>query len=242
MLNIVQSVLGEKMTSFDAQHLYSWISAERLETYRLPNDSDLSMVTNYLYNVSLCEALYTSLHFLEISLRNTLHTQISRFYGSPAWYLLPNTLESSQLRDVQKVTARIQGRGKPVTPGRVISELNFGFWVSLLSGGYETRLWRPNRAIVLKAAFPNIPKSLRQRTTIYKQCNELREFRNRVFHHEPIWNRLNLSDDFASIYEVIHWISPNMVALSRTLDRFPEVISQGRSAIQVELRKIATFT
>ena len=177
------------MTSAFASAIFHWISTERLESYRPSNGDDISMLTTYLYNIALCEALYPALNFLEVSLRNSLHLHVGQFYGSLTWYLLPGALETAQQRDVQKATQRIVGRGKDATPGRVVSELNFGFWVSLLSSGYETRIWRPDRASTLKACFQNIPKHMRQRTTIYKRYNHLREFRNRVFHYEPIWNR-----------------------------------------------------
>jgi hypothetical protein len=218
-------------TATHLQALYSGISQERIETYRPIGSHDLDMTATYLYNIALCEAFYTPLNFLEITLRNALHMQLSAFYGSTAWYLLTNVLEPGQQNDVVKVTRRIVGRGKQATPGRVVSELNFGFWVSLLSGAYETRFWRPNRARVLKASFPNIPKSLRQRTTIYKRYNELREFRNRVFHHEPIWNRASLSDDYTRIYEAIDWIDPEMVDLSTIIDRYSDVVMNGQTRI-----------
>ena len=55
------------------------------------------------------------------------------------------------LRDAK---ATIAQRKKPVIPPRVVAELSFGFWVSLLgpgpSGLYEMRLWCP----ILYKAFP----------------------------------------------------------------------------------------
>jgi hypothetical protein len=235
----VSEGVDENVASFYVNALRTSISTERLESYRLQNGDDLSMITTYLYNIALCEALYSSLNFLEISLRNTLHYQIGNYYGSPAWYLLPGALETEQQRDLSKVTKRIVSRGKAATPGRVVSELNFGFWVSLLSSGYETRLWRPNRASALKASFPNIPKPMRQRTTIYKRYNELREFRNRVFHYEPIWNRPTLIQDYHDILEAISWISLETVALAEVLDRFPDLLAGGRSDIELALKNLA---
>jgi hypothetical protein len=169
-----------------------WVSTERLESYRLPGDSDLQMVVNYLYNLALSEALYTPLSFLEISLRNSLHANLMAFFGTSTWYDLPNALEPSEQLNVRRVQGRLANLGKLVTPGRVVSELSFGFWVSLLSGPYDATIWRPHKAIVLKSSFPNIPRPLRQRKTIYDRYNALRPPQSR---HAP---RINLETTDAS--------------------------------------------
>lgn len=217
------------------ESLYPCISRDRLEAHRPRGGTDLEMAVNYLYNAILSEALYTSLGFLEITLRNTLHTTLSNFYGGPNWYDRFDVLERYQAEDVARAKRRIDGIGKEVIPGRVVSELGFGFWVSLLSGPYDRRFWWPNSAQLLKAAFPHIPSRLRQRKTIYHRYNSLRALRNRVMHYEPIWNRPTLVDDHHHIYEVIGWISPDAVATARLIDRFPNIRANGRPQIEALL-------
>lgn len=219
------------------QTLEPWISRERIEAYRPHGGDDLAMIVTYLYNTALCEALYTALSFLEISLRNSLHTNLSALHGSASWYSLPNLLEKYDDREVRKVIRRIQGEGKRATPGRVVSELNFGFWVALLSTPYDVRFWRPQKAHYLKRAFPHILKRQRQRSTIHKRFNELRGLRNRVFHHETIWNRATLQRDYVRIYEAMEWISPDMAAICRLVDRFPVVVADGHSDIERSLKQ-----
>ena len=213
-----------------------WISHERMEAYRPQGEDDLAMIVTYLHNTTLCEALYTSLSFLEVTLRNSLHTNLSALHGSSSWYSLPAVLEKYDEREVHRVIRRIQGEGKQATSDRVVSELNFGFWVALLSTPYDARFWRPRKARYLKTAFPNIPRSQRQRPVIYKRYNELRVLRNRVFHYETIWNRATLLRDYARIYEAMEWISPDMAATCRLIDRFPDVFTNGHDAIESRLR------
>ena len=212
-----------------------WVSTDRLEAYRPAGGTDREMVVNYLYNLVLNEALYTPLSFLEITLRNSLHTSLSSFIGTTTWYDLPGNLLPAQARDVTKVKRRITGLGKSITPGRIVSELNFGFWVSLLSGDYEAHIWRPDKASVLKASFPNIPRAKRQRGTVYGRYNRLRELRNRVFHHESIWNRPTLWQDYEAIYEAIDWISPEIVTASRMVDRYDHIFHYGMGEIEAML-------
>lgn len=65
------------------------VSTERLESYR-PLDpvpgTDQKMLANYLYNLTLCEAMYASLSLVEISLRNSLRANLTSVYGSTGWY------------------------------------------------------------------------------------------------------------------------------------------------------------
>jgi len=217
--------------------LYPWVSRDRLEAYRPPNGSDLDMAVTYLYSIVLSEALYTPLGVLEVTLRNGVHAALTASYGSPAWYDLRGVLEPNQADDVVRAKRRIAALGKPVNPGRVVADLHFGFWVSLLSSLYDARFWRPDKARLLKRAFPNIPVPLRQRTTIYARYNTLRALRNRVFHHEPIWNRPTLVQDYRTLYEAIEWISPDMAAACRLVDRFPAVLTNGRSSVEAALKQ-----
>jgi hypothetical protein len=212
-----------------------WVSSDRIEAYRPVVGTDREMIANYLYNMALNEALYTPLSLLEVTLRNTLHASIARYFGSSTWYDLSGVLAFVQANDVAKVKRRITGLGKTITPGRVVSELNFGFWVSMLSGAYEATIWRPNNSRVLKGAFLNVPRPLRQRNTIYVRYNHLRELRNRVFHHESIWNRPTLWQEYEQMYEAIDWISPDMVAMCRMVDRFDHFFHNGKVEIDTML-------
>ena len=94
--------------------------------------------------------------------------------------------------------------GRPLDPGRIVAELSFGFWERLLSRGpagprnYEMMLWRP----ALHRAFPN---ARRRRADIHRPLPGLRDLRNRIAHHEPIFGR-NLPVDYQTILDVIGWM------------------------------------
>ncbi|WP_345376787.1 hypothetical protein [Frondihabitans cladoniiphilus] len=63
-------------------------------------------------------------------------------------------------------------------PGKVVAEIMFGFWTFMTAGSHEDLVWTP----YLRHAFP--PGTDRNR--LHETLSALRDFRNRVAHHEPI--------------------------------------------------------
>jgi hypothetical protein len=91
-----------------------------------------------------------------------------------------------------------------VTINDVVAGLDFGFWTTLLDSQFEQMLWRPT----LYHAFPHysrVSDLALNRGPVASRFNELRELRNRVMHHEPLFDR-NLTQDFAAISEAISWM------------------------------------
>jgi hypothetical protein len=203
------------------------IAQVRLESYRPANGTDEQMLSNYLWNVALCEALYPSLNMLEVSLRNAVHAAVTTQFGSNFWFDLPNLLKRWQPGEIVEARSSITKRGKTATADRIVAELKCGFWTTILSRDYHNDVWNLNNAAPLAAAFPNVRGSLFQRHLIHSRFNDLRIFRNRVFHFEPIWNHPNLTGKHSQILEAIGWISPAAVGTLSLIDRFPIVYQRG---------------
>jgi len=131
---------------------------------------------------------------------------------------------------VRKVSKRISDAGKPLTPERVISGLDFGFWTNLLTAEYEeprnlSLLWPHLTADV----FPSRPAGIR-RHHIEDKFTRIRDLRNRLAHHEAIWKfqemGINGKPDYSrliyglnaslhllrrawnDVLEALYWISP----------------------------------
>ena len=113
--------------------------------------------------------------------------------------------------------------GKPIASGRVVAELQFGFWTSLLDVRYERKLWQR----ILKSAFPYMPGRIRTRHFLSGRFQNLRRLRNRVFHHEPLWNWPNLMQRHNEAREALGWMCPEFRDLTDAIDRFPTVYNQG---------------
>jgi len=208
------------------------VSQHRLEVYRQPGDTDFDVVALYVWNVLLCEALYPSLQSLEVTLRNGIHAAATARYHTEFWFdPPPKRLAGSELADVANAKAELMKMSKPMEAGRIVAELNFGFWTSLLNSRYEQVFW----PWMLSAAFPGVPRPIRTRHTLSKRLNEVRHLRNRVFHHERISHLTNLRQRHTDSVEAVGWVSPESKKILLPADRFPTVYDAGPSALRREL-------
>jgi hypothetical protein len=100
--------------------------------------------------------------------------------------------------------------------GEIISNLSFGFWVSFLYPNYELGLWRP----ALRAIFPQDQKITRKE--IHQKLERIKLIRNRAVHHEFILKH-DLRSYHKTIYEILHYLSPELIDWTSSLDRFPQI-------------------
>lgn len=133
-----------------------------------------------------------------------------------------------QIDKITEARNSILRERKEVTAGKIISELSFGFWTSLLDSRFEQTLWKN-----IRLAFPNCPKTIRQRKTMSSKFNGVRKLRNRIFHHEPIsWNLKALLDYQSEIIQGIDWLDKNLIEWSNDLIHNEETIFSRKSLIK----------
>jgi hypothetical protein len=137
-------------------------------------------------------------------------------------------------RERQKVLAareRIGSDPRRWTEGRLIARLDFGFWVTLCGDAYADtrsegpRLWP--RA--LDVAFQKRPRTVTTRAEVFHRFDRIRKFRNRVAHHQSVWNQDYLAQH-EYILESLGWISPRLSDAMRQLSPAPAVFRAGPSA------------
>ncbi len=224
------------------------VSSPRLAGYRSPSGSDLDMAVTYFWNIALCESLYPALDALEITLRNSIHRAATQIHGTEFWFDQPGILTMRQPYQVRDARGRLTQRGRPHTAGRIVAELHFGFWTTLLSDPYHSPFWMPERAQMLKKAFPHMTNATRIRGDIHRRYDILRYLRNRVFHFEPVWNGVpvplqqtvsihNVEDMYADVLEAIGWISPAVRDSVMLLDHFDDTRYSGKAHIEKALRE-----
>jgi hypothetical protein len=196
--------------------LWRVLSEQRLEGYGGGAMPRPDVITRYLWNMALCEALYPSLQALEVALRNTLFSAgeaVYPFPGAPAegqtacWLDLPGILHGEESTRVAAAKRRLKEANKALEPGRVVAELSFGFWTALFDVRYEnTKILWPR--LFGQKIFADAPRNKRSRKALSPLLNRVRLLRNRAFHHEPIWHWKDLPDQHAVTLDLICWMSP----------------------------------
>jgi len=215
----------EIQVSFYA-HIRRTLSIERLEAYGDATVAPSVVLARYLLNLALCESLYSPLQLCEVALRNSLHTHLSAKLARDDWYDSPAfALTPWAVTEVAKAKEKITKSHRPITSGRVVAELQFGFWTSLFEACYEQRGGYLPAGI--KAVFPQLPKSLHTRKGIKRDLEAIRAPRNRVFHHERIVHFTDIDAQHSRILSVIGWIRPELHEMALALDRFTTVRREG---------------
>jgi len=190
-------------------------SRARLNSYMQATNNVQSAIDLYLWNVSVSAAFMELLHHVEVVVRNAMHNQLSAGYEKRAgrWFDDQKMLRSSESESIQTAYRRLGGHPGQ---GRIVAELSFGTWNALVGRAYQESLWIP----YLHKAFPHGNGSRQQ---VAKALTDMRRFRNRIAHHEPIHNR-DLHADHNSIMDVLGWISGPIREWIEPTSRVPELL------------------
>ncbi|MFT4167450.1 MAG: hypothetical protein QM650_19615 [Microlunatus sp.] len=168
------------------------LSRARLAPYMEVSDGSWAhAIALYDWNTKIGAAFFESIHYLEIGLRNALDNAASSRLGV-TWLMPTSSILTPQSRRAVAVALR-QAGGSNAPRGKLIAELPFGFWWSLLADEYNRRLWQP----ALQHAFEGTVR----RRRLHADLDDLRRLRNRIAHHEPIHTR-DLDADFAKVLDI----------------------------------------
>lgn len=197
-------------------------SAARLGRYRTARDGNETLAAeDYAHNLQLAEAMMPVLNTLEIALRNGIHARLTARYKRRDWWTawIDEPVFRWQNKEIAGAIVKLSRRHEPQTPDKVIAELTFGFWSSLFNAQFQTILWKD-----LRLVFNRCPKELRQRHNISAALNQIRDLRNRIFHHEPLlWLQPPLPEHHAIGVTVVNWIDSSLSQWLADLDRLPTV-------------------
>ena len=206
------------------QQVESILDPERLDAYRQDGVPPVTTLARYLWNMALCESLYSPLQMAEIALRNSLHHFLSARFKTPAWYDVVTSLPSWQQDQLDDARQKLLAAGKNVTPGRMVAELHFGFWTGFFNKSHaQTGLGHA----IAGSAFPHAPRRERDLRRLDTRWKRIRDLRNRVFHHERIIHWTDLDAQHAALLEIIQWVSPELQQMAAVLDRYTAIRRQG---------------
>ncbi|MNX45166.1 Abi-like protein [compost metagenome] len=189
------------------------ISNERINSYRsvFHPRNDVELMGVYLWNARVCGALYPLLGAVEITLRNAIDqaliADLGRFWwaGAKLRYRsfapdvnVPYTVQA--VRDNFAKATRshaAEQRRRHAARGNVtlhhhgvIARTEFSTWEFLLDAEFMGRglIWPRHLSSVFRGSWPS-----HQAAAVLAHVRDLvatlRDFRNRLFHHEPAWKR-----------------------------------------------------
>ena len=163
----------------------SAFSAARLNKYVIAcGGNTTKALILYRHNVKLCQKFYGMLNVFEVTLRNAINEHYKSYFKDPDWIrtqLAPGGMLSQhpQKSIVEKTIADLTASGK-YTNDRVVSSVTFGFWTYI----FTKKPFRLGGQSLLRI-FPQKATGLGQRA-IYNELMAIKNFRNRIAHHEPI--------------------------------------------------------
>ncbi len=160
-------------------------SPARLNKYLVACGGNTSKALNlYRHNVKLCQKFYGILNIFEVVLRNAINAHYQSVFNDTDW--MANQMEAGGMienaphkNEVCRIVATLRQNGR-YTNDRVVSSVSFGFWTYLFTR-QPFRLGGQN----LLRIFPNRTAGLGQRA-VFNELQEIKNFRNRIAHHEAI--------------------------------------------------------
>ena len=171
----------------------------------------------YERNAELSEALYGVVQGLEITMRNAVHLALCATCGCNWNETI--SLQESEVLTLSGAKRQIANQNEVITAGKIVAELNFGFWVWLFSSAYDRTLWGPAFSKILP---PNL-----NRRAVYERLKDIKTLRNRIAHHNRIIGRKKpVEEHYRETLEAIGWFSPTTRLWIEQTTCFVERLSQ----------------
>ena len=182
----------------------------------------------YNANIRLAQAMHPLLTQFEVVLRNSLNVQLSSYFVDTDWIINqtngfmknPSLAHSHYfLRNaVLKTEKKLNRRSIPITNGKLISDQTFGFWIALfLPHHYSLIGGQPIQIFINKP-------TTEDRASLYSKLDDIRNYRNRVNHCEPLCFNANNIDCTEThnirrkLYDLLSWIEPELVPFFESID------------------------
>lgn len=222
--------LYSDITKYMKQELRNkYLSRPRYNRYldATHNDNDRAKRL-YNANIRLAQATHPILTQFEVIIRNSINLQLSSHFVDNDWiinqkngFMRDPSLRQSNFflkRAVQKSEDNLRRRGILITNGKIISDQTFGFWLALfLPHHYALIGGQPIHIFAYKP-------TTEDRASIYSKLDDIRNFRNRVNHCEPLCfngNSIDCNETIAirnKLYNLVSWIKPELVSFFESID------------------------
>ena len=214
-----------------------FFSTQRLDRFlKATKYSETKTQRLFEANIKISQSFYPLLHLFEVILRNVCYENVSKYFEDNDWiinqkdgFMNHYSLAQSNffLRNCIIKCENTERKMKhKITSGKIISEQPFGFWTSL----FEIYHYKLIGGSVIKA-FPFKPKEI-DRKILNSKLKNIRNFRNRVYHNEPIcFDKQDVSNilcfnTYNDILELIQWIDPTLINYVEKFDTIKDEIKK----------------
>ncbi|MGQ7275468.1 CAAX protease [Marinobacter sp. V034] len=228
------------------------ITQDRLASYTqvFPCASDIELAGAYLWNMQASAAIYPLICSAEVALRNSIDQALKQDLGRFWWKkgtlhyksFYPNCQQqpfcvqalernfSNASRQVirDKKTRYNQYNVKPKHE-EIIAKTEFSTWEHILDQEFmgPNLIWPKNMSHVFKGNWPS--KKASQTLTAAKDLTKtVREFRNRIVHHEPIWKRYGVTTEIDAIDHLHDKIESITTLISLVQNLKSELLSRNK--------------
>jgi len=213
-----------------------YISQPRLNRFLAASGNSKAKARKFYHaNLKVAQSFYPVLNLFEVFFRNVCNYQISARFTNPNWIIAEkNGFMSNQSlirskfylkNSVINAERNIIRKGGTVTAGKVLAEQSFGFWTSF----FEPHHYQLIGGVVIHC-FPHKPTNV-NRSVLNQKLDRIRDFRNRIYHNEPIcFNGNSIDFTYASqmkteLYELLEWIDCDLPAYVKTFDSIDNKIT-----------------
>lgn len=201
-------------------------------------------ISLYKYNIQASQALYPLISVFEVSLRNGIDRVLIKHFRDHNWLLTkrhefanhPNMVYKDSRGNIvsdeffaarlKKTEARLTHLGIPISHGKLLAELTFGFWVKF----FDTSAIKVLRGAPLDA-FVNKPH--KKLALVHSHLNTVVTLRNRIAHNEPIcFNNtgnicLSTIDSYeTNVLEALGWLDADLKHWSHKINFFRPVYNR----------------
>nr|WP_315040942.1 Abi family protein [uncultured Moraxella sp.] len=207
------------------EKIFDLLPKERMKTYFLATNCKTLSIKLYDINSEVGGLFKLPLEYFEVMIRTAAQQAFLATYGKN--WLENNTLHymlSQQNREkIQSSIKKYKHNSGFLPIDNVVADLSLGFWQELFSKKFVDRVWKKQ----FETVFTNFDRSktIAEHIAIIHTCiDNIRELRNRAFHHEPIFKR-NLRKDIKQIHDVLNRYSDEL---------YHHVVSQEKVSILID--------
>jgi hypothetical protein len=239
----MQTKYFRRKMSINYGKIKKYISASRLQTYEIVCSNNTQRALKaYQTNIRLSQAFYPLLTMVEVVLRNAINEELTDHFSDANWLINQQTgfmvdpslttidRRTNQPRHNHYLKISVEKSIRKIrigcTQGKIISTLEFGFWTAFFDN-YHYRILSGSPIRI----FSRLPSGT-NRAVVFDKLTRIRDFRNRVYHNEPIiFDKNNAGTPYYSldkaneiyqdIEDIFTWLNLDFVKWTKKIDNVP---------------------